>query len=113
MNQTPNDAVHILLAIVPIVGIVMGSVVAFLYLLWHHKRTMLLIQLGQYQKPQFDLLSFSLMTGLLLASIGLALSIVFLVIEGFTYSLLGGLIPLSLGIGLIVYYVIRRGDGAP
>ena len=113
MNQTPNDAVHILLAIVPIVGIVMGSVVAFLYLLWHHKRTMLLIQLGQYQKPAFDLLSFSLLTGLLLASIGLALSIVFWVIEGVSYSLLGGLVPLSLGIGLIVFYYLRHGDGAP
>jgi hypothetical protein len=113
MNQTPNDAVHILLAIVPIVGIVMGSVVAFLYLLWHHKRTMLLIQLGQYQKPSFDLLSFSLLTGLLLACIGLALSIVFFLLEGLSYSLLGGLIPLSLGAGLIVFYGIRRGDGAP
>ena len=113
MNQTPNDAVHILLAIVPIVGIVMGSVVAFLYLLWHHKRTMLLIQLGRYEKPKFDLLSFSLLTGLLLFCIGLALSIVFFFIEGFSYSLLGGLIPLSIGIGLIIYFAVRRGDRAP
>ncbi|MFQ3547661.1 MAG: hypothetical protein SNJ56_04925 [Termitinemataceae bacterium] len=113
MNQPSNDAVHILLAIVPIVGIVMGSIVAFLYLLWHHKRTVMLIQLGQYEKPRFDLLSFSLLTGLLLLCLGIVLTVVFVLVDGMGYHVLGGLIPLSLGIGLIAYFLVQRGDEAP
>ena len=90
----------------------MGSVVIYFYLLWNHRRRTLLIKAGQYRRPDFDLLSFSLLTGLLLGSVGLALT-VFLAIEGVAnYGLLGGIIPLSIGAGLLVYYGIKRGDRA-
>jgi hypothetical protein len=103
-------AVQVIIALIPIVGIVMGSVVVFFYLLWNHRRRTLLIKTGQYDKPDFDLQSFSLLAGLLLTCAGLSLTVFLALIQGMNYGLLGGIIPLSVGIGLLVYYGIRRGD---
>lgn len=112
MNQTPAVAAQIIISIIPIVGIVMAAIVAFFYILWHHRRSILLIKSGQYRKPEFDLLSFSLLTGLLLFSIGLVLTIFLSLLTGVGYALLGGMIPLSIGIGLLAFYGVKRGDKA-
>ncbi|MCL2196375.1 MAG: hypothetical protein FWB77_02040 [Treponema sp.] len=110
MNWT-SAAAQIMIAIIPVVGIVMGSVVIFFYLLWNHRRRTLLIKTGQYKRPEFDLLSFSLLSGLLLSSVGIALTVLLSIItEGASYGLLGGIIPLSLGFGLLANYVIKRFD---
>ena len=90
----------------------MSSVVAFFYLLWNHRRRIMLIKAGHYNRPDFDLLSFSLLAGLLLGSVGVSLTILLIIVEGASYGVLGGIIPLSMGIGLLVYYGIRRGDRA-
>jgi hypothetical protein len=103
-----SSTAQVVIAVFPIVGIVMGSVVAFFYLLWYHQRKTLLIKAGQYHKPNFDLLSFSLLTGLLLTSVGISLTILLALIGGAGYGLLGGIIPLSIGIGLLGYYIIKR-----
>ena len=66
MGQS-SSAAQIIISIIPIVGIVMGSLVAFFYLLWYHRRKVLLIKTGLYEKTEFDLLSFSLLAGLLLS----------------------------------------------
>ncbi|MDR2071535.1 MAG: hypothetical protein LBP81_09005 [Treponema sp.] len=105
-------AVQIIVALIPIVGIVMGSVVVFFYLLWNHRRRILLIKTGHYDKPDFDMSSFSLLAGLLLTCVGFSLTIFLALIQGKNYGLLGGIIPLSIGIGLLVYYGIRRGEKA-
>lgn len=112
MNQAPSIAAQIIITIIPIVGIVMGSVVVFFYLLWHHKRTVLLIQKGMYTPQKFDLLSFSLLAGLLLSGTGIVLTIFLALLEGFGYGLLGGVIPLALGLSLLVHYWIKRGGDA-
>jgi len=104
-----STAAQVIIAIIPIVGIVMGSVVIFFYLLWDHKRRTLLIQAGQYRPPVFDLFSFSLLAGLLLAAVGLALTVLLAVTIGAGFGLLGGIIPLALGTGLLAYYGMRRG----
>jgi len=88
----------------------MGSVVVFFYLLWHHRRRVLMIKAGQYKKPDFDLLSFSLLTGLLLLSVGISLTVFLVVMENSGYGLLGGIIPLAMGTGLLAYFIIKRGD---
>ncbi|MCL1811901.1 MAG: hypothetical protein FWG29_00105 [Treponema sp.] len=105
-----SSASQVIIAIIPIVGIVMGSIVVFFYLLWHHRRRVLMIKAGQYQKPDFDLLSFSLLTGLLLLSVGISLTVFLTVMKNTGYGLLGGIIPLSMGTGLLAYYVIKRSD---
>ena len=104
------SAAQVIISIIPIVGIVMGSVVVFFYLLWAHRRKTLLIKAGQYKKPVFDLYSFSLLSGLLLTSVGIALTILLILIEGASYGLLGGIIPLAMGGGLLGYHFIKRRD---
>lgn len=112
MDQGYSSAAQVLIAIIPIVGIVMGSAVIFFYLLWNHRRRTLLIEAGQYRRPDFDLLSFSLLTGLLLGIVGFSLTVFLAIAQGVNYGLLGGIIPLSIGAGLLVYYGIKRGDKA-
>jgi hypothetical protein len=112
MEQISSSAAQVIIAVIPIIGIVMGAVVVFFYLLWNHRRRTLLIQAGHYNRPDFDLLSFSLLTGLLLGSVGLALTVFLAVVSGPTYGLLGGIIPLSMGVGLLAYYGIKRGTRA-
>lgn len=88
----------------------MGAVVVFFYLLWNYKYRTLLIKSGQFQRPDFDLLSFSLLAGLLLSAVGLALTIFLAIALGVNFGLLGGIIPLAVGTGLLAYYGIKRGD---
>ena len=110
MEQSTFYAAQVIISIIPIVGIVMGSVVVFFYLLWNHKRRTLLIKAGQYQRPYFDLLAFSLLAGLLLSAVGLALTVFLAIALGVNFGLLGGIIPLAAGTGLLTYYGIRRSD---
>ena len=110
MEQTTSFAAQVIISIIPIVGIVMGSVVVFFYLLWNHKRRTLLIKAGHFQRPEFDLLTFSLLAGLLLSMVGLALTIFLAIALGVNFGLLGGIIPLAIGIGLLAYYRIKHGD---
>ncbi|MDR0444029.1 MAG: hypothetical protein LBH44_11555 [Treponema sp.] len=109
MEQITSAAAQVIIAVIPIVGIVMGSVVIFFYFLWNHRRRTLLIKAGQYNRPDFNLRSFSLLCGLLLSSVGVALTVLLSIIEGASYGLLGGIIPLSMGFGLLAYYMIMRG----
>jgi hypothetical protein len=107
MEQISSTAAHVIIALIPLVGVVMGSMVVFFYLFWNHKRRVLLIKAGQYKRPQFDLMAFSLLAGLLLGCVGLALTVFLAIVTGPTYGLLGGIIPLSMGAGLLTYFGIK------
>jgi hypothetical protein len=111
MNGIPYAA-QVIIALIPIVGIVMGAAIVFFYLLWNHKRRTLLIKAGQYSKPEFNLLSFSLLSGLLLITVGTALTVLLIIVLGASFGLLGGIIPLSMGIGLLAHYIIKRSETA-
>jgi quinol-cytochrome oxidoreductase complex cytochrome b subunit len=99
-------AAQVIVAVIPIVGIVMGSVVVFFYLLWRHREIVRQIESGSYRRPVFDLHLFSLLAGFLLTGVGFALTVLFLCMEGMNYTLLGGLIPFSLGAGLLAFYFV-------
>jgi len=101
-------AAQVIIAIIPIVGIVMGAVVIFFYRLWRHREIVRQIETGVYIQPVFDLYLFSLLAGFLLTGIGLVLSLLVLFIEGLSYSLLGGLIPFAIGGSLLAFYFITR-----
>ena len=105
--ETPSRAAQVIISIIPIVGIIMGGLVIFFYLLYSHREKILMIEKGMVRKRNFDLEIFSLFAGLLLSLIGLSLTVFFAIIEGVNYSLLSGVIPLSCGISLIVYYILR------
>jgi len=110
MEPVSSATAQVIIAIIPIVGIAMGAVVIFFYLLWAHRRGTLLIRAGQYRRPEFDLYSFSLLAGLLLGSVGLSLTVFLAVTTGRTYALLGGIIPLSIGVGLLAFHLLKRAE---
>jgi len=108
-----SQAAQVIISLIPIVGIVMGSVVAFFYLLWGHREKVRLIERGLYAPPKFDLEAFCLLAGLLLTCVGIVLTVMFAVLGALSYALLGGLIPLAAGAGLLVFFALqRRRDGA-
>ncbi len=99
-----SPAAQVIIAIIPIVGIVIGGIVVFFYLLWRHREISLQIKTGCYLPRQFNLKLFSLLTGLLLTGIGLVLTLLFLVLQGLSYPLLGGLLPLIIGVSFLVFF---------
>ncbi|MFC1239971.1 hypothetical protein ACFGOO_11215 [Treponema vincentii] len=101
-------AVQIIIAVIPIVGIVMGSVLVFFYFLWRHKQIMLQIKTNTYIRPVFNVRLFCLLLGIMLTVIGSVLFCLFYFIAGAGYILLGGLIPLALGISLTLFYTITQ-----
>ncbi len=103
-EETLIPAAQVIVAIIPIVGIVIGGVVIFFYLLWRNAQINLLIKTEKYVPLQFNLSLFSLLTGILLTGIGFILSVFFIILDGFSYNLLGGLIPFVVGICLIIFY---------
>ena len=98
-----SPAAQIIISLIPIVGIGIGGVVMFFYLLWHHRQITLLIKAGGYKPTRMDLHVASLLLGILLTGIGFVLSILFVLMDGLSYTLLGGLIPLVMGIGFLVF----------
>ncbi|MCQ2610967.1 MAG: hypothetical protein MJ169_04405 [Treponema sp.] len=106
MNQLSSPA-DTIIAVTPIVGIAIGGIVIFFWILWHHHEVKLRIRTGTYKTIKFDLKSFSLLTGLLLTGIGLMLTILFACVDGLSYVLLGGLIPLSIGICLLIFFKVN------
>lgn len=99
-------AVHIIVAVIPIVGIVMGSVLIFFYFLWRHKQIIRQIDMNVYIRPAINIRLFCLLLGIMLTVTGGALFGLFFLIAGVSYVLLGGLIPLALGISLTLFYVL-------
>ncbi|MCR5290340.1 MAG: hypothetical protein K6E51_10140 [Treponema sp.] len=108
MNSTVTSAeAQVVLAVIPIVGIVIGGVIIFFYLLWHHHEIKLQIKTGIYHQKKFDLKTFSLLTGLLLTGTGAILTLFFILMAGGSYTILGGLIPLIIGVTLLLFYKIN------
>jgi len=102
-----SAASQIIVSVIPIVGIVLGAVVIFFYLLWSHKERAILIERGLYERPVFNLNTFCLLTGLLLTGVGTALTIVLAMMNGLGYEVLGGAIPLAVGVAFLVFYGLK------
>jgi len=107
MQNVTSAAAQVIIAIIPIVGIVMGCTVVLFYLLWLHRERMLMIEKGSYEPRPIDIDIFSLLVGILLVAVGLTLTIVFIVFSATGYAVLGGLIPLSIGMGFLAFYILR------
>ena len=103
-SEVLSPAAQVIIAITPIVGIAIGGIVVFFYLLWRHRETSLQIKTGTYLEKKFNIRLFSLLTGILLIAVGLTLSVIFFLLRGISYTLLGGLIPFALGIGFVIFY---------
>lgn len=102
--QCTDTNVRIILYLVPIFGIVFGTVLLFFLFYWWHKQRIELIRNKLYKPEKFDLRAYSFFLGLLLTFTGLSISIVFILVLGRSLALLGGLVPFAIGLGLLTYY---------
>ncbi len=107
-NNIPSAAAQVIITVIPIVGIVMGSVVLFLYIIFNHKQKILLIEKGMLNRNPLDIDALSIFSGLILNGVGITLSLFFWLKEGLGYSLLSGLLPLSIGLSLTIFFILRR-----
>lgn len=106
-NNVMSSAAQVIIAIIPIVGIVMGAVVVFFSMLWRHLEIRKQIMAGTYRPERFNLKAYSLLIGLLLTGVGAILTVFFILMNGASPAILGGLIPLAIGICLIIFYKIN------
>ena len=103
-SQAP--AAEILLSLVPLLGVVFGTILLFFYFYWSYKQKKELIQQGKYKPRTYEnLRKISFLLGCLSTSIGLPMSLLFLYLEGISYIMLGGLIPFTAGIGFLLFYI--------
>lgn len=107
MDSMTSNSAQVVLAVIPIVGIVIGGIIIFFYLLWHHHEVKLQIKTGTYNPSKFDIKTFSLLVGLLLTGTGTILTLFFALMAGIGYALLGGLIPLVLGVCMLIFYKVN------
>lgn len=107
MDQSvTSHAAQVIVSLIPIVGIVFGGLVLFFMLLWHHNEVKLQVKTGCFVPKAINGKAVSLLSGLLLTSVGLILSLVFAIIDGFSYTILGGLVPCVIGVSLLIFYRI-------
>lgn len=105
--EITSHSAQVIIALIPIVGIAIGGIILFFYLLWTHHEAKLKIRTGVYKKTEFDLKTFSLLVGILLIGLGIILTLLFALIDGLSYALLGGLIPFIVGVCLIIFYKVN------
>lgn len=104
MEQITSPAAQVIISLIPIVGIFIGGTVIFFALLWLHHENKQKISSGEKSGSKFNYKAAALLCGLLLAGIGLMLTVFFTFFSGISPSLLGGLIPLTIGICLLLFY---------
>lgn len=97
----------IIISLIPVVGIIAGSIVILLYFKWYFAYKKFLVEKDKDQPISFkDLRVLLLLMGILSIGTGIPISIVFVSIYGITLALLGGLIPIFVGIALIIFYIL-------
>lgn len=107
--RSGHPASDIIIAVIPLAGVVFGSVLLFFFFLWQYKLKRELIRTNQYEHGAWkNLRVLSLLIGSISALIGLPMTILFLVINGASYAALGGIVPLFAGLGLLLFYALSR-----
>lgn len=108
-NGNPlSDAAQIILAIVPIVGILFGAFLFFSLFYFYHKQKLLLIEKEHYQPFQFNWNMIFIVGGAIMTFIGIVMVVVFVLSGAIRYELLGAGIPLAIGLALIVSYLVSN-----
>ncbi len=110
MDTSLTPAAQVIIAIIPIVGIVFGATIVFFAILWRHHEIKQRIKNNSYTPVKFNWRAFTLLFGLCLIGVGLVLTAMFALLEGKTWAMLGGLIPLAIGIMLIIFYKLTSSN---
>jgi len=103
-----SSITEIIIALIPIIGIIGGCFIFFSIFLFYYKQRVLIIKSGNYKpfKPNWNLIL--LLAGMMNIAFGIAITIVFIINKAYGYELLGGLIPLLVGVAIIFTYIISN-----
>lgn len=104
MNSS-SSAADVVIAVIPIVGILMGGAVSLLYMFYSYKQKKHMIEKGIYKRIRLDLRGIVFFSGFPLTATGLGLSVFFVIMDGISYGILSGLIPFMIGISFIAYHI--------
>lgn len=109
-----SHTADVILSIVPMVGVVFGSVLVFFLLLYNYRLRKEKIRQQIPTASALEHLRFiSLLAGCLSFSAGIPLTLFFIFTNPRNPGILGGLVPLCAGLGLIAfYYLSQRKQGA-
>lgn len=108
-NQTlPSGASQIILAVVPIVGVLFGGFLFFSLFYFYHKQKTLMIEKGIYRPVHFNWSLIFIVTGFIIGMSGMAITVVFLINGATGYELLGGGIPLAIGFSIVLSYFLSH-----
>ena len=105
-QKIEGGASSVIISLVPFLAVILSMVVLFFFFLWYFRFKKHLLQSGNYSQSKLRLDILSLLSGLILFIIGIPLTLLITIIDGFSYKLLGGLIPLFVGGALLLFYVI-------
>jgi hypothetical protein len=104
-----SHTADIILAIVPLVAVVFGSVLVFFLMLYNYRLRKEKIRQQIPTDSWVEHLRFiSLLAGCLSFSAGIPLTLFFVFTNPANPGILGGLIPLSAGIGLVAFYYLSE-----
>lgn len=94
-----------IIALIPIVGIIVGGVVLLRFFEWYFEYKKFLVESGYYKPLHLkDFRIYILLLGILSISAGIPLTIIFVIVYGISFASLGGLIPFFIGVGLMIFY---------
>ncbi len=104
-----SHTADIILAIVPMVAVVFGSVLVFFLMLYNYRLRKEKIRQQIPTESWVEHLRFiSLLAGCLSFSAGVPLTLFFVFTNPANPGILGGLIPLCAGIGLVAFYYLSE-----
>lgn len=105
--EAMESIAKLLIALIPNLGIIAGSIVIFYFFKWHFEYKKFLINSNLYQPFRIkDFRLLILLISILSIAAGIPITLVFLFVFGISIPVLGGAIPLFVGLGLLVFYII-------
>ena len=107
-GSLPSEASQIILSIVPIIGVLFGSLLFLSLFYFFQKQKMLLIEKGIYKPMNLNWNLIFIVTGFIIAFSGLVITIVFLINKAYGFELLAGGLPLGIGIAIILSYLLSN-----
>lgn len=106
---TGSQTADIILAIVPMIAVVFGSVLFFFLLLYNYRLRKEKIKMQLKTESALEHLRFiSLLAGCLSFTAGIPLTLFFVFTSPSNPGILGGLIPLFSGVGLIAFFYLSH-----
>jgi hypothetical protein len=104
-TQGMSETAQVLIAILPLASVMILGILTFFFMLWDHKKRMLVIQKGGTPAPR-NIDDRLLLLGIVSLFIGVGLTVFMSIYNGFKPPLLGGMIPTLTGAAIITYYMI-------